>query len=124
MNKKNASKRPSHTRTVAISGKVYQAVLDQRQRFVNKFGREPGPGDPVFFDPDADTPRQVSEEMINSEMLKALAAAGVDPAVVYACNKTGLLVSEENLHLLSKEDLAEWQQAVEEAQLMFKKNKA
>ena len=107
-----------------MSGEVYRTMLDQRQRFVNKFGREPDPSDPVFFDPDADTPRQISEEMINSEMLKALAAAGVDPAVVYAYNKTGLLVSEENMHLLSAEELTEWQQAVEEAEQMFRMNKA
>jgi hypothetical protein len=44
--------------------------------------------------------------------------------LVYAYNKTGLLVSEDNLHLLSAEDLAEWQQAVEEARQMFEKKKA
>ena len=106
-----------------MSGEVYQAMQDQRQRFVKKFGREPGPSDPLFFDPDADTPQEISEEVLRNEMLKALAAAGVDPAVVYACNKTGLLVSEENMHLLGAEELAEWQQAVEEARQMFRIDK-
>jgi len=106
-----------------MSGEVYQAMQDQRQRFVEKFGREPGPTDPVFFDPDADTPQEISEEMLRNEMLKALAAAGVDPAVVYAHNKTGLLVSEENMHLLGAEELAEWQQAIEEARQMSRTNK-
>lgn len=106
-----------------MSGEVYQAMQDQRQRFVKKFGHEPGSSDPLFFDPDADTPQEISEEVLRNEMLKALAAAGVDPAVVYACNKTGLLVSEENMHLLGAEDLAEWQQAVEEARQMFRIDK-
>jgi hypothetical protein len=36
---------------------VHSALLEQRAAFVEKFGREPGPNDPVFFDPDADTPQ-------------------------------------------------------------------
>jgi hypothetical protein len=98
-------------------------MQDQLQSFVKKFGREPGPNDPLFFDPDADTPQEISEEILRKEILKALAAAGVDPAAVYAYNKTGLLVSEENMHLLGAEELAEWQQAVEEAKQMFRTNK-
>ena len=107
-----------------MSDEVYQAMRDQRQLFVKKFGREPGPSDPIFFDPDADTPQAISEEMLRNEMLKALAAAGVDPTVVYAYNKTGRLVSAENMHLLSADELAEWQQAVEEADQMFRVNRA
>jgi len=107
-----------------MSASVHQAMLDRKQHFIEKFGREPGPEDPVFFDPDSDKPQEISEEQIDSMMNEALSAAGVDPAVVYAYNKTGLLVSEENLHLMSEEDLAEWNQAVEEANQMFKRNKA
>ena len=107
-----------------MSDEVYQAMLDRRRHFTEKFGREPGPEDPVFFDPDSDTPQEISEEKINRMMNEALSAAGVDPAVVYAYNKTGLLVSEDNIHLLSDEDLEEWNQAVEEANQMFKRNKA
>jgi len=29
-------------------------VEQQRQRFIEKFGRDPGPDDPVFFDLDED----------------------------------------------------------------------
>lgn len=123
MGEKNPRKRTSHTKTIPMSGEVYQAMQDQLQSFVKKFGREPGPNDPLFFDPDADTPQEISEEILRKEILKALAAAGVDPAAVYAYNKTGLLVSEENMHLLGAEELAEWQQAVEEAKQMFRTNK-
>jgi hypothetical protein len=79
---------------------------------------------PVFFDFDADIPKAIAEEKIARLMNEALTAAGVDPVIVYAHNKTGLLVSEENLHLMSDEGLREWQQAVEEARPMSKKNKA
>jgi hypothetical protein len=41
-------------------------------------------------------------------------AAGLDPAFVYAFEKTGLLVTEQHQHLIPDEDLAEWGAAVEE----------
>ena len=99
-------------------------MLDPRQRFIDKFGREPGPSAPVFCDPDADTRQPIPEEKLSRLMNEALSVAGVDPVLVSAHKKTSLLVSEGNLHLLSADDLAEWQQAVEEARQMFKKNKA
>jgi hypothetical protein len=35
-----------------MTPRVHAALMEQRQAFIDKFGREPGPGDPVFFDPD------------------------------------------------------------------------
>jgi hypothetical protein len=124
MSKESTRKRTGQARTIPISDEVHQAILEQCRLFAEKFGREPGPSDPIFFDPDADTPQPISEEKLRSGMLAALAAAGADPITVYAFNKTGLLVSEDNVHLLSAEDLAEWEQAVEEARRMFQTNKA
>jgi HEPN domain-containing protein len=37
----------------------------QRENFREKFGRDPGPEDPVFFDPEADEPRPLSQEKID-----------------------------------------------------------
>ena len=47
-------------------------------------------------------------------MVEDMKAAGMDPAFIYAFEKTGLLVSEQNQHLISDEDLAEWDAAIEE----------
>ena len=124
MGKRRTPKRNSHTRTIPLPDEVYRALQEQSRRFAEKFGREPGPDDPIFFDFDADIPKAIAEEEIARMMNEALTAAGVDPVIVYAHNKTGLLVSEENLHLMSDEGLREWQQAVEEARPMSKKNKA
>ncbi len=33
-----------------------EQMEDQLQRFIEKFGREPGPNGPIFFDPDFDEP--------------------------------------------------------------------
>jgi hypothetical protein len=32
--------------------------------FRERFGRDPGPGDPIFFDPDASEPTQLSKEQL------------------------------------------------------------
>jgi len=49
-----------------------QAVLNQHQRFVEKFGREPGAEDPLFFDETKDIPTPLSVEAINARLCKAL----------------------------------------------------
>ena len=41
-------------------------------------------------------------------------AAGLDPAFIYAFEKTGLLVTQRNQHLIPENDLAEWDAAIEE----------
>ena len=45
-------------------------------------------------------------------MVEAMKQAGLDPAVIYAFEKTGLLVTEANEHLISDVDRAEWEAAV------------
>ena len=47
-------------------------------------------------------------------MIQAMGQAEIDPASIYAYRKTGLLLTTENRDLLSKEDLAEWQSAIQE----------
>ena len=47
------------SRTVAMTPELRELMELQRQRFIAKFGREPAPDDPIFFDPDADTPKPI-----------------------------------------------------------------
>ena len=51
---------------------------------------------------------------LEAMMVEDMKAAGLDPAYIYAFEKTGLLVTEQNQHLIPDEDLAEWGAAVEE----------
>jgi len=86
-----------------------------RREFRERFGRDPGPDDPVFFDPSAEEPRTLDEDgealfIAMSEM--AMRTAGIDPAVIYASRKTGLIVTERNQHLLSDDDRADWIEAI------------
>ena len=48
----------------------------QLRLFRKKFGREPGPGDPVFFDPDAESPVPFSNVKFETEVIKAARKAG------------------------------------------------
>jgi hypothetical protein len=90
-------------------------MQQQLQAFREKFGREPGPEDPIFFDPDADTPQPFRLEKFLEESTEAMVAAGIRPEIIYAHRKTGgLIVTEENLEKLSAEDIAEWEAAIDE----------
>ena len=62
-------------------------------------------GDKLFFDM---PPVEHAEHFIVEVMKKA----GVDPAVIYAFEKTGLMVTEANEHLISDNDRAEWEEVV------------
>jgi hypothetical protein len=91
------------------------AVLEQhRERFKQKFGRYPGPQDPVIWDESADQPTPLSEEAIHQVILQAITAAGSPPEFIYAFQKTGRLVTESNMHLLSPAEYQEWCDAVDE----------
>jgi hypothetical protein len=86
----------------------------QRDAFRERFGRDPGPEDPVFFDPNADDPRPLDEDTLVDTVVDAMKAAGIDPAKIHAYRSTGMLVTSENLGQWSAEDLDEWQAAVDE----------
>jgi hypothetical protein len=97
-----------------ISPEIAAILEAQRQRFIEKHGREPGPNDPVFFD-------MPHPEQIEHMMAEDMKAAGIDPAFIYAFEKTGRLVTEQNQHLLPESALEEWQAAVEEYEAMHGK---
>ena len=92
-------------KSIPINDELAQVFEEQKQKFVEKFGRQPGPGDNLFFDM---PPLEHAEHF----MVEAMKQAGLDPAVIYAFEKTGLLVTEANEHLISDVDRAEWDAAV------------
>ena len=48
------------TKQIKMDPELTRAMKNQLRAFKKKFGREPGPNDPVFFDPDADTPQPIA----------------------------------------------------------------
>jgi hypothetical protein len=49
-----------------------------------KFGHEPGPHDPVFFDADFDEPTVINPEKYQTAIIEAMRKAGVREAVIHA----------------------------------------
>jgi hypothetical protein len=102
------------SRTVNLNDESMEIVQRQLQKFREKFGREPGPEDPVFFNPDADTPELFPLDEFMEESVQAMVRAGIRPEIIYAHRKTGLIVTEESLHKLLPEDVAAWEAAIDE----------
>jgi len=104
-------------RTVRMTPEIVQGLKDQRAAFREKFGREPGPDDPVFFDPHADTPQPFSEATsieVHGKIAAGMRAADIREEIVYAYEKTGLLVTTENAKHMSRADIEEWNAAIDE----------
>lgn len=70
----------SKSRVIKLTPEATQVLKGQLQAFHEKFGRGPGPNDPVFFDPDYDTPTPWTEEKLTAEITEAARKAGVNPA--------------------------------------------
>jgi hypothetical protein len=85
-----------------------------REAFIEKFGREPGPDDPLVFDADYDTPVPLTEEKFRARTLEAMRASGTPPHLVYAFEKTGFMVNEQGYKQMSPADRAEYDAAIKE----------
>jgi integrase len=109
-----AKLKKARSRTVRLNSKQREILERQREKFLRKFGREPGPTDPIFFDPNVDAPRPFDPDGLVATIAAAMERAGIDPAKIHAYRRTGMLVTRENLAQWSSEDLGEWQAALEE----------
>ena len=89
-------------------------VKKQKKAFKQKFERNPSDGDPLFFDPDLDTPQPLKPEKVEKEVLAAMKKAALPAELIYAYKKTGFLVMESMRGRYSAEDLAEWNAAIAE----------
>ena len=94
-------------RSTPMTLELREALGQLRQEFVAKHGREPGPDDLLF-------PDLPHSEHLEAMMVEDMKAAGLDPAFIYAFEKTGLLVTQQNQHLIPDENLAAWDAAIEE----------
>ena len=109
-----------HQQVINREGKVIRLGQDgaamieaQRRFFEEKFGRPPGPDDPLFFDPDADEPQPMSLPGVETATVSMLEAAGVSPAWIYAYQHTDGLLPRPDGSFPSERDSAEWHEAVD-----------
>jgi integron integrase len=92
-------------RAVPLSAEAAAVLEQQQQKFRQRFGREASPEDLLFFD-------APPLEQVEHQIVEAMRRAGLDPAFIHAFEKTGLLVSADNRHLIAEKDLQEWDAAV------------
>jgi hypothetical protein len=114
MPKSRKRKRKPHVGRVTPP--AIEALLEQAKAFRAKFGRDPGPNDPVFFDPDSDVPRPMPS--VDDEVLGAMRNANLPPELMYAYRKTGLLLLADNHDRLPKDRVEEWNAAIREYHAM------
>src|ERR1051326_8346827 len=69
-------------KSTPLSPEMKEVLEQQRQKFIDKYGREPGPSDPVFFD-------MPPLEHIEHQTVEAMKKAGIDPPITYPYGKTG-----------------------------------
>ena len=98
------------SRSAPISEELAADLADHLEMQSAQLGRDPGPDDLVF-------PGLLAEHA-EHELSQAMLTAGIDPAIIYAFEKTGFLVTEDNQESLSDLDLEEWREAVEEYNAM------
>jgi hypothetical protein len=67
-----------------MTPEIKRPLRDQRKKSIKKFGREPGPDDPVFFDPEAGEPLLINQKQLEDASLEAMLVAGTPPQFVYA----------------------------------------
>jgi hypothetical protein len=102
---------------IPINHEITEIIAQQKKLFREQFGREPGPDNPLFFDPGVAAPQFLSDksqEEVWKSLLQAAGDSGIDPAIVYAMNKTGRIVTEANAQFLTDAELQEWHDAVDE----------
>lgn len=98
--------------TVTMTDELAEAVRHQIVLFEERFGRPPGPDDPLLFDPDQDEPAPLDPDKFLAEVERASARAGM-PEVGAAVRELGYIVSEQNRHHFSVAELDAWDEAID-----------
>lgn len=91
-------------KSVQLSRETWEALDDLRQSYVRAHGREP---QRLF---EGAPPLEVIEHLT----VEAMKKAGVEPALIYAYEETGMMVNEDNERRVPDVDLAEWEEAIDE----------
>lgn len=98
------------------NGRELGASLEaQAEAFRQKFGRAPGPDDPLLFDPDAELPTPITEQYMTEkldELVTTLESRGEDAVFVKAWRDLGYVVTTENQHTFSAAEIEAWEDTV------------
>ena len=101
----------------AVGERLSGVFAGQREAFRARFGREAGPDDPVFFDPDADEPvplTPAARDGMWDELATVMEAEGIDPAYTLAAKDVGYMITPANRHLYTAHQVEAYLDAVQE----------
>ncbi|CAL9446806.1 hypothetical protein SUDANB171_02344 [Streptomyces sp. enrichment culture] len=87
-------------------------LVAQQNFFRDRFGRAPGPDDPVFFDDEADEPTPMTVESFQKAFSEAAERAGVDPSLILAMRDLGYIVTEANQGAFTRAEVITYMRAV------------
>src|ERR1700730_15236633 len=93
---------------IPLTPDTAEGLKEQFRKFKEKFGRPPAPDDPIFFDPAADEPCPMIDEVIDQHMLEAMHKVQTHPAIIHAYQATGRLATKKNWKNLTRAQLKEW----------------
>jgi hypothetical protein len=97
---------------VEASSEAKEALSAFLDRFRAQFGRDPGPGDPIVFDPTKDAPAPMPIEEVEEGVREILIDMGLHPALRHARQTLGYLVTSENVVHTKTEDITRWNDCV------------
>lgn len=102
----------------SATGRELSALFEGlRESFREKFGRDPVPGDPVFFDPDAHGPAPLppaAQDAWWQRLADAMETEGIDPAYALAGRDVGYMITPMNRHLYSAHQIEAYLDALQE----------
>ncbi len=81
---------------IPINHETAEIIAQQKKLFREQFGREPGPDDPLFFDPGVAALQFLSDESTDEmwkSLLQAAGDSGIDPAIVVSSENSDRLHS-------------------------------
>lgn len=101
---------------IPLTPRAVEMLKEQFERFEKRFGRNPLPGESLFFDPSSsgDAPKPFDPGSIMKLMLDGLRASGADEALLYAAEKTGRFLTEKTYAASPRHIRDEWDAAVAE----------
>ena len=94
-------------KSIPLSPDTKELLDKAMEEFRRKHGRDPYPDELIFRD-------LGHPEHIEAWFVDKMKEVGIDPALIYAYEKTGRIVTEKNKDYLPDVDLREWREAVEE----------
>lgn len=98
----------------AVAGPVAAVFERQRQRFVARYGREPAPDEPVFFEREAASPTALDEATFRAQVGRPGMAEelGLEPAYLAAMLEVGYAVTAQTRDRFTPEEVDAFEAAL------------